>query len=533
MRWDVRMTWLCKALSALVVAAVAFSAPADAAKVLHRGNGAEPKGLDPHQASGDPENQILGDLMVGLYTEDVNGNPILGAADKVTTSPDGLTWTFSIRNHKWSDGKPVTAEDFVYSYRRILSPKIASEYASILYPIKNAEQVNTGKLPVEQLGVSAPSAKTFVIQLSHPAPYLPEMMTHYSTFAVPKHVVEKHGFDWVKPGVMASNGPYMLSTRRPNDHIKLVKNPYFYDAASVKIDEVYFYPTLDEGSALKRYRAGELDTQERWPLTEYKWLQANIPAEARKYPGLRVLYTVFNTRKAPLNDRRVRLALAESIDVGAIKKSVYFDVFGVEALSVLPPGLANVDLSAKVPWAGKTMAQRQSEARALLKAAGFGPENPLKLSYNFLNRPDTKRKVIAMQAMWKQIGVEVQLDARDFAVHYDLLKSANFQMGDAGWVFDYNDAQSVLFLFQSSTAQLNYPGYKNPIYDELMRKAENEKDAVARGKFLGQAAGLLINDVAVAPAFFQYVRPLVKSYVLNWKNTPRGVNRTRWLDIKK
>jgi oligopeptide transport system substrate-binding protein len=527
------MSWAGRLLTLIAVVGVAFAVPADAAKVLHRGNGAEPKGLDPHQASGDPENQILGDLMIGLYTEDVDGKPILGAADKVTTSPDGLTWTFSIRNHKWSDGKTVTAEDFVYSYRRILSPKIAAEYASILYPIKNALEVNTGKLPLEQLGVSAPNAKTFVIQLAHPAPYLPEMMTHYSTFALPKHVVEKHALNWVKPGVMASNGPYMLAARRPNDHIKLVKNPHFYDAANVKIDEVYFYPSSDEGAALKRYRAGELDTVERWPLTEYKWLQTNIPTEARKYPGLRVLYTVFNMRKPPLNDRRVRLALAQAIDIGAIQKSVYFGVFGAEALSVLPPGMANADLSAKVPWAGKTMEQRRSEARALLKAAGFGPDKPLKLSYNFINRPDTKRKVIAMQAMWKQVGVNVQLEAKDFAIHYDLLKSANFQMGDAGWVFDYNDAQSVLFLFQSSTAQLNYPGYQSPAYDDLMRKAENEKDAVVRGKHLGQAAGVLINDVAVAPQFFQYIRPLVKPYVQNWKHTARGVNRTRWLDIKK
>ncbi|MCE9523058.1 MAG: peptide ABC transporter substrate-binding protein [Alphaproteobacteria bacterium] len=510
---------------------LAVAMPASAEKILHRGNGAEPKGLDPHQASGDPENQILGDLMVGLYTEDVKGKAILGAAEKVETSPDGLTWTFTIRDHKWSDGVAVTADDFVYSYRRILDPKIASEYASILYPIKNAELVNTGKLPLEQLGVSAPNPKTFVIQLAHPAAYLPEMMTHYSTFALPKHVVEKYGFDWVKPGVMVSNGAYMLAARRPNDHIKLVKNPYFYDAANVKIDEVYFYPTTDEGSALKRYRAGELDTLDRWPLTEYKWLQASIPNEVRKYPGLRVLYTVFNMRKPPLNDRRVRLALAEAIDRVAIQKSVYFNVHGIEARNVLPPGMANVDLSAQVPWAGKTMEERQADARALLKAAGFGPENPLKLTYNFNNRPDTKRNAIAMQNMWKQVGVNVELNAKDFAIHYDLLKTGEFQLGEAGWVFDYNDAQSVLFLFESSTQQLNYPGYKNPAYDDLMHRAENEKDAVARGKLLGQAAGLLINDVAVGPTFFQYIRPLVKSYVLNWEETPRGVNRTRWLDI--
>jgi oligopeptide transport system substrate-binding protein len=518
-------------LATALLLCVAIALPASAAKVLNRGNGAEPKGLDPHEASGDPENQILGDMFIGLYTEDGKGNPILGSAEKAEASPDGLTWTFTIRDHKWSDGKPVTAEDFVFYYRRILDPATASEYASILYPIKNAEKVNTGALPTTALGVSAPNAKTFVIQLEHPAPYLPEMMTHYSTFPLPKHTLEKWRKDWTKAGNMVSNGPYMLSERRAHDRIKLVRNPHFFDAASVKIDEVFFYPSTDEQSSLKRYRAGELDTADRWPLAEHKWLFANVPNETRKYPGLRVLYTVFNMRKAPLNDKRVRLALAMALDREAIQREVYFGVHGLVAETVLPPGMANVDRSAKVPWSGKTMEERKTEARALLKAAGFGPENPLRLSYNFINRPDTKRAAIAMQAMWKDVGVKIELQAKDFAIHYDQLKTANFDIGEAGWVFDYNDAQSVLFLFQSTTQQLNYPGYNNPAYDALMNQSDNEKDALARGKLLGQAAGLLIGDVAVAPTFFQYIRPLVKSHVLNWEETARGVNRTRWLDI--
>ncbi len=523
-RWAMR---LCAAL--LICFAIAL--PASAAKILNRGNGAEPKGLDPHQASGDPENQILGDMFVGLYTEDAAGKAILGAAESVDTSPDGLTWTFKLRAHKWSDGVPVTAEDFVYGYRRILDPKIASEYANILYPIKNAEKVNKGTLPGDQLGVSAPDAKTFVITLEHPAPYLPEMLTHYTMFPIPKHVVEKAGMGWSKPGVMVSNGAYMLAERRPYDHIKLVKNPYFYDAVNVKIDEVYFYPTSDTLAALKRYRAGELDTLDRWPLTEHTWLKANIPNETRGYTGLRVQYDVFNMRRGPLVDKRVRLALGEAIDREQIQRDVYFGVYGVEAMTVVPPGMANVDRSATVPWAGKTMDERRAEARQMLAAAGFGPEHPLKLTYNFINTPDTKRLAVAMQNMWKQVGADIELNAKDFAVHYDLMKTGNFDISWSGWIFDYNDAQSVLFLFESSNTGLNYPGYKNPAYDEIMRKADNEKDAVVRGKLLGQAAGMLVNDVAVAPGCFQYIRPLVKSYVLNWENTPRGVNRTRWLDI--
>src|SRR6185503_9565786 len=144
------------------------------------------------------ENQIFGDLFLGLYTEGPDGKPILGSAESVTTSEDGKTWTFKLRDNKWSDGTPVTSEDFVYAYRRILSPKTASEYANILYPIKNAEGVNAKGLPLEKLGVSAPDPKTFVIELNDPAPFLPEMLMHYTCYPLPQKVVEKFGVDWTK-----------------------------------------------------------------------------------------------------------------------------------------------------------------------------------------------------------------------------------------------------------------------------------------------------------------------------------------------
>jgi oligopeptide transport system substrate-binding protein len=526
--WFTQLAWLFVVL----VTAFALAAPADAAKSLRRGNGAEPKGLDPHHASGDPENQIFGDLFLGLYTEDNDGNPVLGAAESATTSPDGRTWTFKIRDHKWSDGTPVTAEDFVYAYRRILNPNTASEYANILYPIKNAQGVNKGELKVEQLGVSAPDPKTFVIELDNPAPFLPEMLMHYTCYPLPRGVIEKYGVDWTKPGKMVSNGPYMLAERRANSHIKMVKNQHFYDAANVKIDEVWFYPSADGNAALKAYRAGELDVLDRWPLTEHKWLLANIPNETRKYTGLRVTYTVINTRNPPLNDKRVRMALALAIDTQAIQSQVFFNQHGIPAFQLLPPGTANADLSARVPWVGKSMDERRKEARELLQQAGFGPGKPLKLTYNYINSGnDAKRQAVAMQAMWKQIGVDIEIMARDFAIHYDMLKTSNFQLSNAGWIFDYNDANSQLFLFESANETLNYPGYKNPEYDRLMQQAAAEPDAVARGKMLGQASQLVMNDVAIVPTFFQFVRPLVKSYVLNWKNNPRGTNRTRWLDI--
>jgi oligopeptide transport system substrate-binding protein len=258
----------------------------------------------------------------------------------------------------------------------------------------------------------------------------------------------------------------------------------------------------------------------------------NIPNETRKYTGLRVVYIVLNMRKPPLNDKRVRMALALAVDTEAIQSQIFFNQYGVAAYQLLAPGTANADLSARVPWQNMTMEERRMKAKALLAEAGYGPGHPLQLTYNFINSgQDPKRQSVAMQAMWKQIGATVELNAKEFAVHYDLLKTANFDMSFAGWIYDYNDALSQLFLFDSSNTALNYPGYKNADYDALLAKAAKEVDAAARGKLLGQASQLVLNDVAVIPTFFQFVRPLVKSYVLNWQNSPRGVNRTRWLDI--
>jgi oligopeptide transport system substrate-binding protein len=524
-----RRLWFGLSLAAAL--AVFAAPPAYAEKELFRGNAGEPKSLDPHRATGTWENHIIGDMVMGLYTEAADASPILGAADKVETSADGLRWTFHIRPHTWSDGKTVTSNDFVFALRRILDPKFAAEYCELLFPIKNAVKVNKGELPVDKLGVSAPDPETLIIELEHPAPFLPQLLTHYTSFPLPQHVVEKHGSNWVKPGNMVSNGPYMLLEWRPHDHVTLVKNPKFYDTANVKIDRVTFYPIEDDLAALKRYRAGEIDMQERWPLTEYKWLKENIPNEARSFTELSVAYTTFNTTKKPFNDARVRKAVAMAIDRHVIEKDIYFNAYGKEATSFLPPGLAGVDRSAEVDYAKMSMDERREEAKKLLAAAGYGPNNPLRFSYNYIGYPDAKRAAVAIQAMMRQIGVTMELVPGEPKVHYDSLKTKNYEAASAAWIFDYSDAKNILYLFQSTTVQQNYPGYNNPGYDELMRQADAEADGEKRAQLLGQANALLVKDLPAAPTFFQYRRSLVKPYVLNFVENPRDVFRTRWLDI--
>ena len=404
----------------IVLALVLFSSigqSAQASKILKRGNGGEPYIVDPHRAIMTAENNIIGDMLMGLYTEDSSGRPILGAAESVETSPDGLTWTFKIRRHSWSDGSPVTADDFVFAFRRVLARETAAEYASVLYPIRHALDYNKGSVTKEKLGVAAPDPSTLVITLEHPAPFLPELLTHYTTFPVPKTVVEKYGSEWTRADKMVVNGPYKLTEWRPHDHILLTKNPKFFDAANVKVDQVYFYPTDDDNGALKRFRAGEIDTQERWPISEFKWLNKHFPKETKRTEQLAIYFISFNLKRKPFDDLRVRKAIAMSIDGKALTESIFQDVYGKMADNFIPPGTANVDRTAKLAWNDLSMDERRAEAKKLLAAAGYGPTKPLKFTYRFISVPDIKRGAVALQAMWREAGIEVELQASEAKVH--------------------------------------------------------------------------------------------------------------------
>jgi oligopeptide transport system substrate-binding protein len=237
------MTLLLRtAASALALVAGLGLASGDAARaaemVYRSATMGEPKSLDPHSVSGAWENIVVGDLFMGLATDAADASPIPGAAESWQISDDGLTYTFKIRDHTWSDGTPVTAEDFVYSFRRVLDPKKAAEYASILYPIKNAEAINSGKLAsLEELGARAIDAKTLEVKLENPTGYFIELLTHYTAFGLPKHAIEKHGDEWIKPANLVVNGPFKITEWSPNTRLVAEKNQKFYDAANVKIDK--------------------------------------------------------------------------------------------------------------------------------------------------------------------------------------------------------------------------------------------------------------------------------------------------------
>jgi len=299
----------------MLVGAVGTMTPAVAQKVLRVANMGEPETLDPHKTSTTVEHRVLLNLFEGLVVQDPQGKVAPGVAEKWSISEDGQTYTFNLRaNAKWSNGDPVTADDFVFSLRRIQDPKVNSQYAEVLYPIRNAQDVNSGKAELTALGVKALNAGTLEITLRAPTPYFLQLLTHHTGLPVYQKAVAQFGPEWVRPGKMVSNGPYVLQDVKPAAHIRIVKNPNYWDAGKVTIDAVVFDPSEDRSTVLKRYRAAEFDIVEDLPSDQLNWLRLNMPKELHIAPYAGVYYYTFNTTKPPFNDVRVRQALAMAVN---------------------------------------------------------------------------------------------------------------------------------------------------------------------------------------------------------------------------
>jgi oligopeptide transport system substrate-binding protein len=502
------------------------------AKTFNRGNAAEPDTLDPHLASASYENNIIGDMFLGLMTEDAAANAVPGAALSYSASPDGLVYTFKLRDHKWSDGVTVTAQDYVFSLRRILDPKTAGQYASILYPIENAEAVNGGKLPLDRLGARAIDDKTLEITFNVQVPYVDQLFTHYATFAVPQHVVELHGDRWLQPENIVTNGAYVLKEWVPNDHILLVKNPHFYDAQNVEIETVYFYPTQDFSAALKRFRGGELDMQNGVPSQEIAWTRSNLPGALHVSPYILTQYVLFNVGQPPFNDLRVRTAMSLAIDREIIAAKV-MHAGEKPAYAFVPPYMPGYPSKAQIGFRNLPMEARIEKAKALLKEAGYGPGNPLTFDYNIEDQSDSRLISVAMQAMWKEVGAVVRITPSDDKNHYNLLRKQDFTAAWAGWVADYRDAKDYLFLCETSSKDLNFGRYSSAKFDSLMEQADHERDPARRETLLEAAEQTALDDVALAPVYFGVSRDLVSPAVKGWVSNPLDVNRTRYLSLDR
>jgi oligopeptide transport system substrate-binding protein len=502
-------------------------------KSLDIGNGSEPLSLDPHKASGEWENNIIGNMFVGLTTEDAQAQPIPGMAERWGTSEDGLTWTFHLREASWSDGEPCTAFDFEYAFRRILDSRTIAEYASILYGVLNAEACKKGDLPIEALGVRAIDARTFEIKLEHPAPYLPGLMKHYTAFPVPRHVVEKHGDAWIAPQNVVTNGPFTLVKWWSNYMIELKRNPRFYDADNVQLEHLYFYPTLDDDAAARRVMRGELAWSTSFPGKKQDYYARELPGYVQVHPWLQLNYLSLNTRRPPFNDVRVRKAMALAVDREFLAREIWKAGY-TPAYSIVPAGMYNWPQGARASFADIPLAARREEAVRLLAEAGYGPEKPLKFTLRHRNSRENPRIAVVLQNDWSTLApwLEVDLLGTETQIHYAALRAADFEAADGGWIADFNDPRNYLYLFETRTGPQNYPGFSNPTYDKLMFDSDNERDVVKRAAMMRAAEQIALDECPLVALAFASSTALVHPRIQGWEGNLENIHRARWMKIK-
>ena len=501
---------------------------------LEYGNGGDPQSLDPQIATTTNEAAILRELFDGMFTDGPSGEPIPGVAQSWQTSSDGLVWTFHLRPETWSDGQPVTANDFVYAYRRMLTPATGSSYAYLLYLLKNGQAVNEGKLAPEAVGARAIDDATLELTLEHPASYLPQLLKHQAYFPIPAHLVMQKGDAWKTPGVMVSNGAYTLVSWRLGDYVRIQKNPLYRDAANVCFDRVDFFPTNNAVSAERRVLAGELDVNNAIVSNRFRRLKDN-PAwapYARSHPYLNTVYLALNIKDVPsLRGLRVRQAISMAIDRDFITKMV-MRAGQVPTTSFVPLGIADyLPRDAAHPgayWVGWPLDRRQAEARRLLTAAGYTTDHPLDLEIK-TSDGGNNAVVQSIQSDLKSVGVNIHLRLEDGNVVFESLNLRDFQIGTAGWVADYDDPMTYLALLKSDTGQQNYGDYNSPTYDSLIAQSDNQPDAAKRTALLVQAEQTMLDDANLVPLYNAVNLSMVSPQITGWVDNDADVHPIRYL----
>jgi oligopeptide transport system substrate-binding protein len=522
---------LSQAVRWLLALCVLLSAgDAAAVQTLRRGTANEPRTLDPQYVQGNAGAAIMYDMFEGLLAVDAKGDLGPGGAASWTVSPDGKTYTFKLRPQlKWSDGKPITAEDFVYSFRRAVDPKAATRAARVMFPIKNARAVVGGRMPADALGVKAPDSQTVVIELEQPTPYFTDLVGSFSAAVVPRHAIEKFGDAWTSPANIVTSGAYTLAEFANNTHIKLAKNKHHYDAANVAIDEVYFYPIEKPDTALTRFRAGEIDIAYNVPSNRLEWVKENLAKEFRSGPVSGVYYILLNNSKPGLSDVRVRKALSLAVDRDLITKGL-IKTGDAPAYSLVP--LAMPDYGANAPaFAGQPMAERLAEAKKLLAEAGYGPGKPLKLKYKTGGQEVNRRISVAVQSMWKPLGIEVEIESVGASQIVADSASGNFEAMRYTYYAAFQDPVSFLKLLETGS-NINFSRYSNPAYDKLLETADKTLDSAKRFQILRDAEQVAMADHPVIPVFFYYRYYLVSQKVQGWTENIRGEHLARYLSLK-
>jgi len=474
------------------------------AGILHYGNGSEPQGLDPHVVTGVPENHLIRALFEGLAVKNpYTLEPEPGVAQSWDISEDRTVYTFHLNPQaRWSNGDPMTAHDYTWSWDRALDPAMGNLYAYMLYPIVNAEAYARGEITdFSQVGVKAVDDHTLRVTLAAPTPYFLQLMDHYSTFAVHRPTIEKFGKKtdrftrWTRVENMVNNGAFNLSEWLLNRRIRVVKSDTYWDRDNVRLNGVVFYPTENIVSEERMFRVGQLHYTQTIPLDKIPVYQAMEDTPYVQAPYLGTYFYLFNTRRPPVDDVRVRKALSMAIDRDKLNNTV-LQKSNVPAYSITPPDTMGYNPP-------KLFDFDPQQARQLLADAGYpdGAGWPgLELVYN---TSESHRKIaVALQQMWKDVlNISVTIANQEWKVYLDSVTQMDFQIARRGWIGDYVDPNNFLDLYLTDGGN-NNTGFSDPRYDEMiLQLAPRAKTREARYKIFYEAETMLMEQMPILPVY--------------------------------
>jgi oligopeptide ABC superfamily ATP binding cassette transporter, binding protein len=501
-------------------------------------NMAEPGTLDPAKARGTHESWPLQHLFVGLTRVNKDGKVENALADKIEISEDGKVYKVTLKDGlKWSDGNPITAEDFEFAWKRVLDPKMESQYAYQLYYIAGAEEYNKGKGKADSVGVKAVDAKTLQVTLKQPTAYFDSLMGFYTYYPVSKKVVEANA-DWAKdPKTLVSNGAFTLKDWTHNSKIVMDKNPNYYEADKVKIDGIDLDIIEDQSTVYQKYVAGEYNMVVELPTEVTAKLRAEKNPELVIGPNVALYYYNLNPAVKPLNNVKVRKALSLALDRKVITDQIT-QGGQLPATAIVPPGLLD-DTGKEFSDANKDLIKTDvGEAKKLL-TEGLAEEKmtpaDVKLTILYNTSENHKKIAEAIQQMWnKELGINTTLENVEFKVKIDRENAHQFEISRSGWTGDYLDPMTFMDLWITGASN-NYVNYSNPEYDKLVKEAQTSTDQKLRMDNMKKAEKMILEDMAIVPIYFYThpyaVKPNVKGITKNAINYPSLINAE--IELKK
>ncbi|MEL6514638.1 MAG: peptide ABC transporter substrate-binding protein [Pseudomonadota bacterium] len=458
---------------------------------------------------------IARQLFEGLTTQAADGALLPGVATD-WSSPDNMVWTFNLRpDAEWSNGDPVTAQDFVYSWQRAADPATASEYAWYveLSQIKNAASVIAGEIPPDQLGLRAIDDQTLEVTLSQPLPYFPQMTVHTTFMPSHKASVEAHGSEWTRPGNMVSNGAYVLEEMAVNEFLRMSPNPNYWDKDSVIISDVTGYVIDESTTALTRFQAGEFDMMDDLPPGSYPRLEEEMPDVAHSVPRLCSYYYTVNqseTGHEALQDPRVRTALSYAINRDVITDQV-LKAGQAPAYSFTHWATAGFEMP-KIEYATWSQEERMAKAMELMAEAGYGPENPIEIDFIYNTSEAHKQVATVISQMWRPLGVTLNMNNYEWQSYLDIRGNQKFHIARSGWCGDYNEASTFLDLLTSNNDN-NDGKYISETVDKLMAQSVTMTDPQPNYTKVEQ---VLAEDMAILPIYHYTQNFVLDPSIKNW-----------------